>query len=154
MTQLGIYRHLILLLGLAGCATGVQVNDADLFVRQVNLANKVDDALGSFLGGLEKCGPSTSIGALTELHHGIAECSPPAVGGAVTCDVYMGDQLRGSARRSDVMLGRLVFSPATVGTDIRIGVQPWAGGRERVLDAWENLLRGRAQDVCPKKFSG
>lgn len=143
-----------LLLWVGGCATGVQVADADLVTRQVQSAQKVDAALGNFLAGLERCGVSTSDGLLTEVNHGIAECGPPDAGGVVICDVYVGAQIVGPARRSDVMLGRLHFRPSASGSDITIGAQTWIGRRERVMEAWEKLVQGRAQEVCPKKFGG
>jgi hypothetical protein len=143
-----------LLLVLGACATGVQVSDAELVSRQIHTAQKVDEALSTFLAGLDKCGPSTSAGLFTEVHHGVAECSPPDAGGVVICDVYVGMQIVGPVRRSDVMLGRLFFRPVAAGADISIGIQPWAGGRELVVGAWEKLVQGRAQEVCPKKFGG
>lgn len=145
---------LTLLLVLGACATGVQVSDAELVSRQIHTLQKVDEALSSFLAGLDKCGPSTNCGSFCDVNHGIAECSPPDAGGVVICDVYVGIQIVGPARRGDVMLGRLRFSPAAAGADISIGIQPWAGRRELVVGAWEKLVRGRAQEVCPQKFGG
>lgn len=154
MKRRGVLWVLPLLLWVGGCATGVQVADADLVTRQVRSTQKVDAALGNFLAGLEKCGVSTSDGLLTDVNHGIAECSPPDAGGVVICDVYVGVQIVGPARRGDVMLGRLAFRPSASGSDITIGAQTWIGRRDRVMEAWEKLVQGRAQEVCPKKFGG
>jgi hypothetical protein len=136
----------VLAISLAGCATPPgRLTDADFVSKEVSLDVSVSEAATQLREGLRYCGPSSG-GVIFVTHHGIPDCMPAREDGSILCDLYVGGAYGG---RSDVVLGRIELRPVSSGTLAILRVQTYVANKNKIIEAWELLLCGRAKDVCP-----
>lgn len=142
-----ILPGLAIAVALSGCATPPgQLDDSDFLVASDTVYASVGETYGNFLQGLRYCGPETRHGIFLATHHGVPECSPPQPDGSVACDLYVSSAY---GERSDLVLGRVDFSPVQQGTPTAFRVRTWAGGKSDVVDAWRKFTLGQAKGgVC------
>ncbi len=145
-----IFHILFLVQGLAllsACATPAgKLKDSDFVSRTIEVQKPVSHTLSSFYEGLRFCGPESG-GVVFVTHHGVPECSPMRPDGSAVCDLYMGG---GNSGHSSLILGRADFTPTSQGSSITLRVQSYVAGKEKILDAWEKFINGKAKEVCPE----
>ncbi|MDG1074049.1 MAG: hypothetical protein P8O76_03695 [Methylophilaceae bacterium] len=135
---------------ISACATPPgKMKDTDFVVRRVEIQQSVQLTVSAFYEGLRYCGPRSGQGVIFVTPHGIPDCGPVRPDGVVVCDLYM-DLVSGGAR-SNVILGRADFVPATEGTEVFLRVEKSYLNKVNILNDWQEFLLGRAQKVCPEK---
>jgi hypothetical protein len=136
----------LLAISIFGCATPPgKFTDADFVSKEVSLDISVSEAATQLREGLRYCGP-TSGGVIFVTHHGVPDCMPAREDGSILCDLYMGGVYGG---RSDWVLGRIELRPVSSGTLAILRVDTYLANDDKIVEAWELFLRGRAKDVCP-----
>lgn len=118
-----------------------QENDSELRAKNLHVTKSVPAAIDTFRQSLRYCGPYTSTGLITALHHGVPVCETSRPDGTVLCDMYV------QGNRNHPM-GRVDFMPEEKGTVITFRLRHAFWNYDDIFNAWEKFIQGNPQEIC------